>query len=86
VVLGNDFFETADDLAANAANGLPPMGIGAGTVIEGAIVDKNVRVGRGVRIVNDHGCDSTADDARFMIRDGLAVVPKDAVLPDGWKP
>jgi glucose-1-phosphate adenylyltransferase len=86
VVLGNDFFETADDLAANAAKGLPPMGIGAGTVIEGAIVDKNVRVGRGVRIVNDHGCDSTADDASFMVRDGIAVVPKDAVLPDGWRP
>jgi glucose-1-phosphate adenylyltransferase len=86
VILGNDFFETADDIAANTAKGLPRMGIGAGTVIEGAIVDKNVRIGRGARIVNDHGCETSDDSDRFTVRDGIAVVPKDAIVPDGWRP
>jgi glucose-1-phosphate adenylyltransferase len=86
MILGNDFFETADDIAANAALGLPRMGIGEGTVIEGAIVDKNVRIGRGARIVNDHGCETSADSDRFTVRDGIAIVPKDAVVPDGWRP
>jgi glucose-1-phosphate adenylyltransferase len=86
VVLGNDFFETAEDIAANTAKGLPRMGIGPGTVIEGAIVDKNVRIGRGARIVNDHGYETSADSDRFTVRDGIAVVPKDAIVPDGWRP
>ena len=86
VILGNDFYETTDDVAAHAANGTPPMGIGEGTIIEGAIIDKNVRIGRRTRIVNEHGWESTADSDRFTVRDGVAVVPKDAVVPDGWLP
>jgi glucose-1-phosphate adenylyltransferase len=86
VILGNDFYETADGIAAVASNGGPPLGIGDGTIIEGAIVDKNVRIGRRARIVNEHGWDNTADSDRFTVRDGVAVVPKDAVVPDGWIP
>ncbi len=84
VILGNDFYELPADLAAHAAHGEPPLGIGAGTVIEGAIIDKNVRIGRDVRITNEHAWETTADDARFMVRDGVGIVPKDAVIPDGW--
>ncbi|MFM7108083.1 MAG: glucose-1-phosphate adenylyltransferase [Planctomycetaceae bacterium] len=86
VILGNDFYERPDDVAAAAARGLPPVGIGEGTIVEGAIVDKNVRIGRRTRIVNEHGWDATADSYRFTVRDGVAVVPKDAVVPDGWIP
>jgi glucose-1-phosphate adenylyltransferase len=86
VVLGNDFYETADDIAAASTRGMPPLGIGEGTVIEGAIVDKNVRIGRRTRIVNEHGWETTADSDRFTVRDGVAVVPKDALVPDGWLP
>jgi len=86
VILGSDFYETAEDMAANAARGLPAMGIGDGTVIERAIVDKNVRIGRDTRIVNELGWQSIADSDRFTVRDGIAVVPKDAVVPDGWRP
>jgi hypothetical protein len=78
--------EATPSIAANTAKGLPRMGIGAGTVIEGAIVDKNVRIGRGARIVNDQGCETSADSDRFTVRDHVAVVPKDAVVPDGWLP
>ena len=86
VIMGNDFYEAADDLATNDSRGLPPLGIGEGTVIEGAIVDKNARIGRRARIVNDHGWQNTADCPRFTVRDGVPVVPKDALVPDGWAP
>jgi len=86
VVLGNDFYETAESLAANAAQGIPAMGIGEGSIIEGAIIDKNVRIGRRTRIVNDHGWENTADSDLFTVRDGIAVVPKHGIVPDGWLP
>jgi len=86
VILGNDFYETPEEHAAAAARGVPPLGIGEGSVIEGAIVDKNVRIGKRVRVVNEHGWETTADSDRFTVRDRVAVVPKDAVVPDGWIP
>ena len=86
VILGNDYYETEHGLADDAARGLPPLGIGDDTIVSGAIVDKNVRIGRRARIVNEHGWVDTADDPRFTVRDGIAVVPKDAVVPDGWIP
>jgi glucose-1-phosphate adenylyltransferase len=86
VILGNDFYESADEIATAAARGMPTLGIGEGTIVENAIVDKNVRIGRRVRVVNDHGWESTPDSDLFTIRDAIAVVPKEAVLPDGWVP
>jgi len=86
VILGNDFYEPTDGLADSVARGLPPLGIGDDTIISGAIVDKNVRIGKRVRIVNEHGWQNTADSDRFTIRDGVAVIPKDALVPDGWIP
>jgi glucose-1-phosphate adenylyltransferase len=86
VILGSDFYETPADLATDAARGAPPLGIGEGTIIEGAIVDKNVHIGRRARIVNEHHWTDTADCPRFMVRDGVAVVPRGAIVPDGWIP
>ncbi len=86
VILGSDFYETSDDMASHFASGLPVLGIGEGSVIEGAIIDKNVRVGKRTRIVNDHHFITTADSDRYMVRDSIVVVPKDAVIPDGWFP
>ena len=86
VVLGNDYYETPDELAGDVARGEPPLGIGDGSIIEGAIIDKNVHLGTGTRIVNDHGWVDTADCPRFLVRDGVAVVPRGAVVPDGWIP
>ncbi|MCS5617697.1 MAG: glucose-1-phosphate adenylyltransferase, partial [Pirellulales bacterium] len=86
VVLGNDYYETPDELAGDVARGEPPLGIGDGSIIEGAIIDKNVHLGAGTRIVNDHDWVDTADCPRFLVRDGVAVVPRGAVVPDGWIP
>jgi glucose-1-phosphate adenylyltransferase len=82
LVLGADYYETVDEIARAESRGLPPLGIGADSVVERAIIDKNARVGRGVRIVNAQGV-SEADGDGYHIRDGIVVVPKHAVVPDG---
>jgi glucose-1-phosphate adenylyltransferase len=60
----------------------PPVGVSAGSVIRNAIIDKNARIGRDVRIVNEKGI-KEADGDQWFIRDGLVVIPKNAVIPDG---
>ncbi len=80
IIMGADYYENPEDRPA----GLPPVGIGAGSTIEGAIVDKNVRIGTGVQVVNH---DQTVEGSLgeiCTIRDGILVVEKNASLPDGW--
>ena len=60
----------------------PPVGVGEGTEIRNAIIDKNARIGRNVRILNTAGVDE-ADGDGWSIREGIVVVPKNSVLPDG---
>ena len=59
VVMGDDFYETPDAVAAHRSNGNPPLGMGEGSHIEGAIIDKNCRIGRNVRVVNEQGLENT---------------------------
>ncbi|MBI2481662.1 MAG: hypothetical protein HYV60_24360 [Planctomycetia bacterium] len=61
------------------------MGIGKGSVIEGAILDKNCRVGENVRIVNEAAIENSEDAEDCVIRDQIPIVIKEATLPDGWK-
>jgi glucose-1-phosphate adenylyltransferase len=82
LVLGADFYETVDEIDKAVARGVPPLGIGADSVVERAIVDKNARVGRGVRIVNEAGVQEKDGDG-YYIREGIVIVTKDAVIPDG---
>ncbi|MBK6765765.1 MAG: hypothetical protein IPG71_05345 [bacterium] len=82
VVCGADFFETPESLELNREIGRPDVGIGGDTVIRRAIIDKNARIGYGVRIdpadnVPDHDGDG------YAVRDGIVIVEKDAVIPDG---
>ncbi len=60
---------------------IPPVGIGPGSIVRNAIIDKNARIGRNVQIVNSEGL-SEADGDQWFIRDGLVVIPKNAVIPD----
>jgi glucose-1-phosphate adenylyltransferase len=82
LVLGADLYESAHEVERQSRDGIPPIGIGAETVIENAIVDKNARVGRGVRILNESG-EKERDAGNYHIRDGIVVIPKGAVIPDG---
>jgi glucose-1-phosphate adenylyltransferase len=85
ILMGNDFYETPGDLDDDRAAGRPPLGVGAGARIDGAIVDKNCHIGRGVEIANLRGGESSPENEFGMVRDGVYVVPKGTVLPDGWR-
>jgi glucose-1-phosphate adenylyltransferase len=82
VVMGADLYEAPADSERNRARGVPDIGIGAKSVIHRAIVDKNARIGEGVIISNDARVHE-ADGDGYHIREGIVVVPKDAVIPDG---
>lgn len=84
ILMGNDFYETAQELAADASDHRPPMGVGEGSCIQHAIIDKNCRIGRNVRILNQRDVESTEETQYGMIRDGIMVVPKETTLPDNW--
>jgi len=62
--------------------GAPPLGVGEGSLIQDAIIDLNARIGRNVRIVNKKGV-REAEGQGWVIRDGIVVVPKAGVIPDG---
>jgi len=78
LLMGNDYYETPE----RARHGAPAMGIGHGTIIERTIVDKNARIGSGVRITPDEK-PAELDGRNFYVRDGIVVIPKNAVIPDG---
>ena len=83
IVMGADLYELQDARRPCGPNH-PVLGIGNGSVIEGAIVDKNCRIGNNVRVVNERGIENGEDAADCVIRDGIPVVVKDAELNDGW--
>jgi glucose-1-phosphate adenylyltransferase len=82
VLIGADRFETDAERAANRVQGIPDLGVGDGAVIERAIVDKDCRIGRNVRIVNRRGAQEDEGD-HYVIRDGIVVIPKGTIVPDG---
>jgi glucose-1-phosphate adenylyltransferase len=79
---GADEYETLRGMEAARARGVPPIGIGAESIIENAIVDKNARIGRGVKIVNAAGV-KERDGNGYFIREGIVIVAKNGVIPDG---
>jgi glucose-1-phosphate adenylyltransferase len=82
VVNGSDRYELEAEREATRKLGQPALGIGDRCVIERAILDKDCRVGRDVRIVNQQGL-RDAEGEHYVIRDGIVVIPKGAVVPDG---
>lgn len=85
IVMGADLFQTAGEIISDQTAGRPPIGIGTGTRIDGAIVDKNCRIGANVRVCNESGVEEADIGECAAIRDGIMVVLKDAVVPNGWK-
>ena len=61
---------------------MPPLGIGEDSEISGTIVDKNARIGRGVKIKPKQPHENYAGHG-YMVKDGITVIEKDAVIPDG---
>jgi glucose-1-phosphate adenylyltransferase len=82
VVIGADRFETERERKESERQGLPHLGVGQGCVIERAILDKDCRIGKHVQIVNRKGIED-AEGPNYVIRDGIVVVPRGSVVPDG---
>ncbi len=85
IVMGADYYETEEQIAANTAQGRPHLGIGKGCRITGAIIDKNTRIGDGCVLEAAGKPDGTYANGLVIIRDGVLVVAKNAVLPPGTK-
>lgn len=82
-IMGSDYYETLAEMSAAAAKGIPLLGIGNNTFIKNAILDKNCRIGDDVKINGGPHLENT-DQPLYTIKDGIVVVKKGAVLPNGF--
>lgn len=83
VCMGADFYETDDGRAENRRVGRPDIGIGKRTRVQHAIIDKNARIGEDCRIGIDEIGRPDADFPNYFFRDGIVIIPKNAVIPAG---
>lgn len=82
VLLGCDYYESAESIRAHEQAGIPRIGVGRNTRIENAIIDKNARIGDNV-VISPAGKPENLDHELYYIRDGIVVIPKNAVIPHG---
>jgi len=82
VLLGADFYESDDEAPARGDN--PRLGIGRDVVLDRVIVDKNARIGDGVRLTNEANVQE-ANGEGYYIRSGIIIVPKDGVIKAGTR-
>ena len=81
IIMGSDYYDNPDRLKEGK---IIPLGIGEGSYIQAAIIDKNVRIGKKVTIKPfPRGIEIDKDD--YVVRDGIVVIPKRTVLLDGTK-
>lgn len=82
-VMGNDFYETIQEIDNNKQKGIPQTGIGERCYIKNTIVDKNCRIGNDVRINGDKHL-ANIDHALYTVKEGIVVIKKGAVIADGY--
>ena len=82
--MGADYFQTLEDMRNDVNAGVPRVGIGEGTIVRRAIIDKNARIGSRARLMNEAGVmEAMSDDKSYYIRDGIIIIPKNAIINDG---
>jgi glucose-1-phosphate adenylyltransferase len=81
--MGNDYYETLVEIEHARGHGLPTVGIGHRCYIKNAIVDKNCRIGDDVRINGGTHLENS-DHSLYTVKDGIVVIKKGAVLPNGF--
>jgi glucose-1-phosphate adenylyltransferase len=82
-IMGSDYYETLADIASDTEQGIPLLGVGDRCYIKNAILDKNVRIGNDVRINGGSHLENT-DHALYTVKDGIVVVKKGAIIPNGF--
>ncbi|HTD87917.1 MAG TPA: glucose-1-phosphate adenylyltransferase [Candidatus Binatia bacterium] len=81
IMLGCDYYESQASILENEILGKPRIGIGRNVTIDNAIIDKNARIGDGVKI-SPCGKPDNVDHDLYYIRDGVVIIPKNAVIPN----
>jgi glucose-1-phosphate adenylyltransferase len=81
VMMGADSYQTPEEKAEARRLGRPRLGIGRGSYIERAIIDKDACIGQGV-VIRSHEGEADRDESYYSIREGITVIPKGAVVPD----
>lgn len=82
IMLGSDFYESQESIDENGRAGRPAIGIGRNTRVENTIVDKNARIGDDV-FISPAGKPENVDHPNYYIRDGVVIIPKNGVIPNG---
>jgi len=83
-LMGADYYQTLEEMRSDLQAEMPRVGIGEGTIINRAIIDKNARIGSGVRLINEARIgEADGENGSYFIRDGIIIVPKNAVVKDG---
>lgn len=75
VIMGADYYDDSGEI---------PIGIGENCYIEGAIIDKSVRIGQDVHI-KPFPLGTDVDTDAYSIKDGIVVIPKQTILPSGTR-
>jgi glucose-1-phosphate adenylyltransferase len=84
IIMGSDVYQTIEEIAEEYKRGMPYIGIGQNSVIRGAIVDKNARIGADVKLINSRGVShEDGPNNSYYIRDGIIMIPKNAIIPSG---
>lgn len=82
ILMGADYYESQEEQRENERLGRPNIGVGRNCFIEGAIIDKNARIGAGV-IIREKPDRPDEEHESWVAREGIVIVPKNAVVPDG---
>ena len=83
-MMGADYYQTFEDMRQDLTKGVPRVGIGEGSVIRHAIIDKNARIGTNTRLLNEANVvEADSPDKSYYIRDGIIIIPKNALIKDG---
>lgn len=82
IVMGCDFYESRESILQHESEGKPRLGIGQHTRIENAIIDKNARIGDNC-VISPAGKAENLDHPLYYLRDGIIIVPKGGIIPDG---
>jgi len=83
-MMGADYYQTLEDMVRDRETGRPRVGVGENTIIRRAIIDKNARIGKDVRLLNEAGVENAdGPNGMYYIRDRIIIVPKNSLIPDG---
>lgn len=82
-LMGNDYYQNLEEIRLNSENNIINIGIGERCKINNTIVDKNCRIGNDVTLNGGNHLENCNTNL-YTIKDGIIVVKKGAVLPNGF--